>query len=210
MKKIVCLLLALSCMFALFACGGNEDDTQTAFFEKVENSNPTSITTQTTHTRPNGVIYNGLYTTKMTDNGFIFTYEYQDMLPITPGSDATSSQETKSGTIVYDGTGYSIDGAENVTVAPDVAYMQIKLELVPDLIGDYEMSADGKTLTAELSADDVKNIFGTEISASAATLSITVAGSRLSDVSLSYTTDNGTVVDVKTGYTYEAAQTDAQ
>ena len=197
-------------MFALFACGSDEDDTQAAFFEKVENSDPTTITTTTTHTRPSGVIYNGLYTTQMTENGFIFEYNYQDMLPITPDSEGTSSQEPKHGTIVYDGVGYSIDGAENVTVAPDVAYMQIKLDLVPELIGEYEMSVDGKTLTAELSADDVKSIFGTTVSTTAATLKITVAGSRLSAVSLSYTTSNGTVVDVETSYTYNATQSDAQ
>ena len=56
--------------------------------------------------------------------------------------------------------------------------------------------------SAEISADQVKAIFGTEISATTATLTVKLAGNRLSRVNLAYTTTDGTEVLVETSYTY--------
>jgi len=204
MKKIVCLLLALTCVFALFSCKG--EDPQAAFFAMIEESEPTSIITQTTHTRENGITYNGMYTTAITEDGFVFEYKYETVAAVVPGADTTNSVQTTEGEIVYNGSRYSTDGGTTwVDEAPDVAYMQIKLALTKENIGEYEMSRDGKTLTATISKDAAKAIFGTAVSADSAVLKITVDGTRLSRVTLAYTTSNATEVIVETSYTYEPA-----
>lgn len=197
MKKIICLILALACCFTFFACG-KTDETLEAFLGMVNASEPTNITTKTTHTRGD-VVYNGMYTTVMNENGFVFTYEYEEKAPVAADS-TTGSVITKSGEIVYDGEKYTVDG-ETTTVAPDIAYMSLTLNLNAETIGEYRLSRDGNTLTAEISAEQVKAIFGTEISATAATLTIKVAGGRLSRVNLAYTTTDNTEVLLETSYT---------
>lgn len=202
MKKIICLILALTCCFALFACN-KTDETLEAYLGVVNASEPTNITTMTTHTRQD-VYYTGVYETVMTEDGFVFTYEYEEKAPVT--ADSTSgSVVTKTGEIVYNGQNYVVNGGEPTTVAPDVAYMSLTLNLTAETIGEYRLSRDGNTLTAELSAEQVKSIFGTEISATAATLTLKIAGGRLSRVNLAYTTADSTEVLIETSYTYVPA-----
>ena len=86
-------------------------------------------------------------------------------------------------------------------MAPDIAYMSLTLNLNAETIGEYRLSRDGSTLTADISAEQVKAIFGTEISATSATLTIKVAGGRLSRVNLAYTTTDNTEVLLETSYT---------
>lgn len=206
MKKIICLILALTCCLALFACG-KTDETLEAYLGVVNASEPTNITTLTTHTRAD-VHYTGVYETVMTEDGFVFTYEYEEKAPVTADS-TTGSVVTKKGEIVYNGETYVVDG-EPTTAAPEVAYMSLTLNLTAQTIGEYKLSRDGNTLTAELSADQVKAIFGTEISATGATLTLKIAGGRLSRVILAYTTADSTEVLVETSYTYVPAAADAE
>ena len=201
MKKIICLILALACCFALFACG-ETDETLEAYLGAINASEPTNITTLTTHTRGD-VYYNGIYETVITADGFVFNYEYEEKAPVTADS-TTGSVITKSGEIVYDGKTYVVNG-EATTVAPDMAYMSLTLNLTAETVGEYRLSRDGNTLTAEISSEQVKAIFGTEISATAATLTLKLAGGRLSRVNLAYTTLDNTEVFVETSYTYTPA-----
>ena len=65
------------------------------------------------------------------------------------------------------------------------------------------MSRDGKTMIAELSADEVKAILGIDAAADTVELRIAVDGVRLSKISVAYTTAEGSEVLVETSYTYE-------
>ena len=197
MKKIICLILALACCFTFFACG-KTDETLEAYLGMVNASEPTTITTKTTHTRGD-VVYNGMYTTVMNDEGFVFTYEYDEKAPIIADS-TTGSIITKSGEIVFDGKTYTVNG-EATTVAPDIAYMSLTLNLNADTIGSYTLSRDGNTLTAKVSAEQVKAIFGTSFNTTDATLTLKVAGGRLSRVILEYTSADSTAVYIETSYT---------
>ena len=207
MKKIICLVLALACCFAFLACG-KTDETLEAYLGIVNASEPTNITTKTTHTRGD-VDYGGMYTTVLTEDGFVFTYEYEEKAPVTADS-TTGSVITKSGEIVYNGQYYVVDGGEPTTAAPDVAYMSLTLKLTAETIGEYTISRDGSTLTAKLSAEQVKAIFGTEISGTDATLTLKTAGGRLSRVNLAYTTTEGTAVLIETSYTYTPIASSAE
>lgn len=197
MKKIICLILALACCFTFFACG-KTDETLEAYLGMVNASEPTTITTKTTHTRGD-VVYNGMYTTAMNDEGFVFTYEYEEKAPVAADS-TTGSIITKSGEIVYDGKEYKVNG-ETTTVAPDLAYMSLTLNLTAETIGAYTLSRDGNTLTAKVSAEQVKAIFGTDFDTPDATLTLKVAGGRLSRVILEYTSADSTAVYIETSYT---------
>ena len=197
MKKIICLILALACCFTFFACG-KTDETLEAYLGMVNASEPTTITTKTTHTRGD-VVYNGMYTTAMNDEGFVFTYEYEEKAPVAADS-TTGSIITKSGEIVYDGKEYKVNG-ETTTVAPDLAYMSLTLNLTAETIGAYTLSRDGNTLTAKVSAEQVKAIFGTDFDTTDATLTPKVAGGRLSRVILEYTSADSTAVYIETSYT---------
>lgn len=202
MKKIICLLLVVACAAFLFACG-DKGISENDFFEMIQESEPTGITTKTYHTRPNGVSYEGLYKTAITEDGFVFDYEYQQRNE--QFVEGESSVETVSGQVVYADGRYTVNG-ESVSAAPNVAYMNIKFELTADNVGDYTASKDGKTITSTLNKDQVKKIFGTEITANEAVIKITVNGTYLTKVELNYTTADGTVVYVETGYVYVAAE----
>ena len=198
MKKIICLILALACCFTFFACG-KTDETLEEYLDVVNATNASNITTKTTHTRGD-VVYKGMYETEMTEDGFVFTYEYEEKAPVVAGS-TTGSVITKSGEIVYNGQYYVVNGGEPTTSEPDVAYMSLTLNFTTDNIGDYSMSRDGSQLTATLSADQVNSIFGTEISATTANLTLKTAGGRLLTVKLAYTTNDNTEVLIETSYT---------
>ena len=212
MKRIICMLLIVSCVAVLFACGNNADnnannegvDAETAqFFEKVQQSDPTGITTKTHITRPNGVVYEGYYTTTITENGFVFDYEYQQRNEeFVVGED---SVETVNGLVKYEDGRYTHNG-ENVSAAPDVDYMNISLELVPQNVDEFTFSKDKKTLTSTITKEQVENIFGVKIDAENALLKITINGTYLTKIELNYTTADGTVVYVETGFVYVAAQ----
>ena len=200
MKKIICLLLIVACTAALFACGGGISESD--FFEMIEESEPTGVTTKTYHTRPNGVSYQGYYKTTINEDGFVFDYEYQQRNE--QFVEGESSVQTVKGQVIYADGRYTVDGAA-VSAAPNVAYMNIKLALTAKNVGDYTVSKDGKTITSTLNKDQVKTIFGTDIAAEEAVLKVTVNGTYLTKVELNYTTGDGTTVYVETGYVYQAS-----
>ena len=115
MKKIICLILALACCFTFFACG-ETDETLEAYLDVVNATNASNITTKTTHTRGD-VVYKGMYETEITEDGFVFTYEYEEKAPVVAGS-TTGSVVTKSGEIVYNGEYYVVNGGEPTTSEP--------------------------------------------------------------------------------------------
>ena len=169
----------------------------------IDGSEPTNIQTQTSLVRPNGMSYDGYYVTTMTEDGFVFDYQYEQRAEI--GGTSQGSIETKSGEIVYKNGLYSVNGGEFIAEAPDVDYLGLTLNInattVPE--GSFTMSRDGKTMIAELSADEVKAILGIDAAADTVELRIAVDGVRLSKISVAYTTAEGSEVLVETSYTYE-------
>ena len=201
MKKIICLLLVVACATFMFACGG-DSFSEKDFFGMIEESEPTGITVKTRSTRPNGVSYDGYYKTTITEVGFVFDYEYQQRNE--QFVEGESSVETVKGQVTYQDGRYIVDG-ESVAAAPNVAYMNIKLDLTADNVGDYTASKDKKSITSTIGNDKVKAIFGTEIDADTAEIKVTTNGTYLTKVDLTYTTSDGTAMYVEIGYVYIAA-----
>lgn len=201
MKKIICLLLVVACAAFMFACGSDDAFSEKEFFGMIEESEPTGITVKTRTTRPNGVSYDGYYKTTITEDGFVFDYEYQQRNE--QFVEGESSVETVTGQVTYQDGRYIVDG-ESVAAAPNVAYMNIKLDITADNVGDYKASKDQKSITSTISKDNVKAIFGADIDANEAELKVTTNGTYLTKVDLTYTTADGSAVYIEIGYVYVA------
>ena len=82
MKKIICLLLALTCVFTLFSCKKDKDLEK--FVELVEASKPTKITTLTYYT-VSGTVYKGNYETVFDGENFEMNYSYERKKSVSEG-----------------------------------------------------------------------------------------------------------------------------
>ena len=214
-KKLICMLLVLTCAFALFACGedeppvnnengnGNQNENppvvelpDAAFFELIENSDPNRITTVTSTTDKSskvGTVYNGIYDTVINaDGSYKFDYSYEIMRTASLGNVGESSKETISGSILAADGLYSVDGGQTWSGAiPDVNVLNVKLDLNRDYLGEYRMSKDGKTLTATVSAENAQKILGIKISTTGnVTVKVESNGTYLAKISVSYENDN--------------------
>ena len=203
MKKIICLLLALTCVFALFSCG--EDKALEAFISLVESSSPTKITTQTYIPREGDIPLEGEFITEIDGDNFTLTGSY--MRPATLEDQASSNTVTVPVQVYYKDGKYSVDNENWTTSVPDVTAMQVKFTLNADYLGNYTVSKDGKTLITSLSAENAKEILGLEINALVGEVSLTVTnnGTYLTGVTIMYTTTiNGaeSQVVIDTSYTY--------
>lgn len=223
MKKIICLLLLITCSFALFACGNDPEDPNggentppevvlpdAEFFDMVANSDPNKITTVTNTTdKSTNKTYNGMYVTSIASDGSI-TYEYEYEVAKKASLEnigSAGSTEVKKGTVVYASGLYSVDGGETwVAGAPDVELIDVKLDLNRDYIGEYKMSKDGKTLTATVNAENASKILGVNVNAKGnVTIKVVTNGTYLAKISVSYANANASVT-IDTSYTYEPVE----
>lgn len=246
MKKIISLLLALSCAFALFACSedpcvtcvdadedGNcdvcgkvieapekdpgeelspEEAKLAEFVNRITLSAPTFIKTLTTYN--DGTYDNtlkGKYETTVYGDNFKMYYEYEQYAIPTAGADPDGYKELKSGTVFYKDGLYSVDEMETwTTAAPENSTLGVKFNITLESLGeDYTFSADGKTLTANLLAEDAEEVLGVEISVKdgyTVELVIETDGEYLRKVNVNYQTEIADNVSIQTSYTYGAVE----
>lgn len=206
MKKILSLILALSCVFtcifAITSCdGGGEDvaDPDKAFFDAVAASKATEIKTLTYYTTEGEEDpFNGSFETSIKENGdFTFEYKYTRIAKPADADDPTAlidgNRVTFSDTIEYKGGRYySKDGTELQGIPAD-AMKQPKLNLDRELLGEYEMNEAKTSLTATLSAEDASALLGMNISATSdVVIKISTNGTYLTLISISYTKGTST------------------
>ena len=177
-----------------------------AFFDAVKNSEPTSISTMTTLKYSDDEVYNGIYTTEITADGFVFTWNYKAPVVIVPGEESDEPIEALSGKVICkDGLYSTDDGKTWVSEAPSVAYLNMVFNLNEDSLGEYNITAGGKTLSATLTKAQLKNIFGIDINASEFGLEVKLQGAYLGNVKITYTTANGAAAEINTSYVYAPA-----
>ena len=205
MKKIICLILALACSFALFSCGDEEGPApEDKLIEIAGSSEPTQIITRTYYTeKSTSILYEGVYTTVFTDGGFTLEYSYQEKAPISLDSDAgAGSVATKTGKVEYKDGKYSTDGGETwVSEAPDTVTLGVVFNVTKANLGTYTVSDDGKTLEAVLTAENVANLLGITIPAETADAVITTNGTYLTGMTIEYSSEQADVV-IATSYSY--------
>lgn len=146
MKKIISILLMLTCLVALCSCGGGIGD-----FEKaISASNPTSVKIDTVATSSLGTL-NGVYHVAYNEDGTAkMIYEYEKWNTVLEGE----GDKTKvSGTInvAADGS-YTDNGvAGNIST---LASGNIKLSSIKDA------KVENGVLTATVAAADTEAVFG--------------------------------------------------
>ena len=205
MKKIVCLILALCCASFLFACNGGSgaNGADQAFFDVIESSVPTRITTLTNYTGEGFDPLGGQFVTVMKSDGFEFTYSYERFAKV---EDAAEGNEiTVEGSVIYKNGLYSTDdGASWSAEAPDVDAMGYALNATADTLGDYTISEDGTELTTTLTVEEAKALLGIEINANSnVEVVIKTNGKYLTRVMVYYTTESASV-SIETSYSYNA------
>lgn len=211
MKRIVCLILALVCVFALASC---EDKALVAFAEVVEGTaedavvyTPSEIKTLTTIDTEDET-FNGTYVTLIDGEGVEFQYSYERYAEL---ADATEDYiTTVEGVVYYKDGKYSEDGIVWTVETPDVDMMGVTLCLDGKNFTTYQLSKDGKTLVATFSAEAAEAVLGRALSASGEiTMTVKTNGTYLTRVTISYETENSTVL-IDTSYTYSAPVSDAE
>ena len=207
MKAIISILaLILSMALCLTSCGlfgggSNDAEQVAAISDIVNNAKPTRIITHVNYT-VNGETLKGRYTTQYDreDNLGQFDFSYQRIA--IPGESASSeSIETIVGTVYSkDGTSFSYDECATWQ-GGGLGYLEYSLDLSASKLASYEVSKDGKSITAVVARDNAKRVFGTDISASSdISLSVVTSGSDLYSVSISYTSVSGANVSIETSY----------
>jgi len=258
MKKIISLLLALTCVFALFACDDEEKkpctvhvdsdnnglcdscgatvektpcETHTdanldgvcdvceaevevpktpleSFVEIVNSSVPTEIITNTTYNVKADVDpFKGTFETTVYEDGYKLSYSYQNFAdPTAPGADPDKFVMDHEGCVYYHEGLYSYDLVDWFAAAPNATTLQVKLSLVEENLDKdyYEISRDGKTFTANVTAEQAEAILGIEISCDGDGVDITIThdGANLRSISVSYATKNAEIVTLDTSYSY--------
>ena len=215
MKKLIALLLALTCLFAIVSCDdetpdeGNNGDTGNngnqvvlADFSKiVENSKPTKVTTFVDY----GGVDNlkGRYVTLSDGNGnSSFSYEYQRYATIAESNADGRIKTVKGVTYFKDGEYYKTEGDALEGDAVD-SVVSFSLRMEADKFKTLEYSENGNSAVGTLSASDTERVLGVSIDAKdVVTVEITTNGNYVYAISISYTTQNGANVLINTTYDY--------
>ena len=199
MKKIICLIIALTCVFGLISCGEEKAD---GFIKLVNDSAPTKITTLTS-VNDGEEILNGKYETVIDGQNSEMSYRYERYATVEEA--AENYIKTVEGTVYYRNGLYSEDGENWVAATPDAATKQVALNLNSKYLGSYTISNDGKTLTTTVTSEQAEKLLGVNVPAVDDKVSITVVhnGTYLSTVTVAYTTATASVT-IDTSYTYNA------
>ena len=201
MKKIICLLLAIGCAFALFSCGEGGVE---GFASLIKASEPTVIVTKMSE-NDGDQQFNSTFTTTFDGDDFVFEYSIQRYRTWQEGIDDGTTEliKTESGKIYYKGGKYSNDGVEWFSAAPDVVAKQVKLDLKAKYLDYYSISSDGKYLSSLLTAEQAELVFGVAIGAIGdVELDIESDGKNLRSISIRYATEKLESVFIQTTYSY--------
>ena len=195
MKKIIALLLALTCVFALVACGDDPAPTPDGgdtpnyenlapFTAAIAASNPASASISVSQIATQfNVTMNGEYDVVYNEDGSAtIEYSYDKFNEITDETTEVTTTVTGTATVAADGT---VTGSVNSTVTAATA---IKVALDGAKLGDYTVEAGA--LIAKVSAADTAAIIGVAISADV-TLTITIANDKVATMTISYETNLG-------------------
>ena len=215
MKKILSLMLALLCVFALVACGGGEtpsgdpEATELDVFEAAaKDVAPTNITTLTSYKNKvfgEDVSFDGSFVLLVNGNESILDFKYQQLATVEDNADgpivekvgAIAIQAGKSKVAIGDSMG---NWEVVIPSMQNIAALKIDKKLLPS---DYKLSEDGKKLSVSLSKEEALASIGVVIdAASEITFEAETNGTYLSKIVISYKAASGADVKISSSYTY--------
>ncbi len=187
MKKIIALILALACVFALAACTPANDDLG-AYTTAIANTAPSSVIINvTTYDTEFGVELNAIYTVVYNDDGTASVeFEYEVMNPATAG-DGITTTKTGSASIAADGT-VTGDGINVSVLAAATLSLNLKAPIKSYIV------ARG-ILTANVEKANTAAVLGVELP-SDASLELRMAdteGTKIGQATINYSDDRGTI-----------------
>ena len=206
MKKIVCLLLALMCVFTAVSCNSANSikkGTLNTISETVSSSSPTKIVTRTEYVGRDTLT--AMYVTQIDrasgKSQFDFEYErYSEIEEMIPGG-----IKKVTGTIYYAADG-SVTSSEGETWSADEAlgYLSESINLDKSAFKSHELADNGNDLKAYVAAEDSLRVFGSNIDADGdILLEVDTNGTYLYSIKISYTAKGtGDMVVVNTSYDY--------
>ena len=201
---ILVLALALSSVFVFAACKKDEaEPTNTkTIYDLVASANPTKTVTLTDYVKGE-TTYEGEFIMSVEGNNSIFEFSYERPRTVEEGvTDGTYDPiKTVEGVIYFKDGKFSEDGDKWTAEAP--ATTLFTFDLKAEYLTGAAITNDGKTLTAEMTAENAIKVLGTDLKPQG-TVKLTVEsnGVSLIKVVLEYTTVDGASVVINTSYTY--------
>lgn len=181
MKKILTLILVLTCAFALFACGEDPApvyteeaaDFITAFGATTVSSLKVTVTAETAE----GTLTSTYTTAYNADKTGTMTYSIETI----PGLDSTENLEVLTGTITCDASGkWSDDGA----ISGKLGATGVNFDIDSSVIKTF--TVDGNVLAITVPAADTQAVIGYAVG-SDALISVIKADGQISSITLTYT-----------------------
>ena len=183
MKKILALILVLTCAFALFACGEEEtpepvytEDAAefiSAFAATTVSTLKVTVTAQTAE----GALTSTYTTVYNADKTGTMTYAIETI----PGLDSTDDIVLVEGTVTFDKDGNYSDGGE---ISGKLGATGVKFNINSSAIKKF--SVDGNVLGITVPAADTQAVIGYAID-SDALVTVTKADGKITSIALSYT-----------------------
>ena len=182
MKKILALILVLTCAFTLFACGDDEvtavySEEAAEFITAFGATEITSLNVTVTTEIADGTL-TATYTTVYNDDGTTsITYSIETI----PGIDSAEDLVVLTGTVTSDAQGNYSDGGE---IAAMLGAKNPTFDYDSNKITTFEV--DGNVLAVTVPAADTQAVIGYAIE-SDALVTVTKADGQITSVTLSYT-----------------------
>ena len=198
MKKIICLLLALACMFAVVSCASKSE----ASIQDIINQNkPTKVTTLVSFAGAKTL--NGKFINTIDNVNGLSIYEY-DFERLAKVSEMNSgSIKSIQGKIYYKNGQISKNEGETWESTGVSEAVNFKLQLDERNFKTFEYTPDGNSVNATIAPENVQAVLGIAIStAEDVSVNIVTNGKYLNRITISYKTTDGAAVVVDTSYTY--------
>lgn len=182
MKKILALILALTCAFALFACGEEEESPVYAedaaeFFTAFGATTISSLKVTVVADTAEGTLTSTYTTTYNADKTGTMTYSIETI----PGLDSNDDLVVLTGSIACDANGNFFDDGE---ISGKLGATGVNFDYDSDKINNYEI--DGNTLFITVAAADTQAVIGQAIG-SDASITVTKADGKIASITLTYT-----------------------
>lgn len=196
MKKFLAIILALTCAFALFACGDGETannyKTDAAdFITAVGATDVTNLDVSVAVETALGTLTSTYNTVYNADGTSTMTYRIETI----PALDSTALEEieVQEGTVTCDANGnYSND-----EISGTIGATGVSLNLNSDKISNY--TVEGDVLTITVAAADTASVVGTALG-SDAIVAVTKAEGKIVSITLNYTDAAGCAVAIVCAY----------
>ena len=182
MKKILTLILVLTCAFAMFSCG--DDVTAPVYTQEAAEfitafgaTEVTTLKVTVAAETAEGTLTSTYTTVYNADKTTTITYSIETI----PGIESTEDMVVLTGTVSGDASGNYTDGGE---IASKLGATGVKFNYTSDKITNFEV--DGNVLAIVVPAADTQAVIGYAVG-SDALVTVTKAEGKITSLTLSYT-----------------------